>query len=148
MEVSFRLLNKASIGELVLMMQQFYAIDNYPMDAAKSANLCETFLADENLGRAWFIMYNGEIAGYIIITFVFSFEYGGRIAFLDELFILPQMQGKGLGKQAVDFIKQQAAPLAIKLFYLEVENHNNAAIALYISKGFTMHNRSLMKYKV
>jgi ribosomal protein S18 acetylase RimI-like enzyme len=148
MKVSFSPLDKDSIGALVLMMQQFYAIDNYPMDAAKSAGLCETFLADENLGRAWFIEYNGELAGYILLTFIFSFEYGGRIAFLDELFILPQMQGNGLGKRAVDFVKLQAVPLDIKIFYLEVENHNNAAIALYISKGFTMHNRSLMKYKV
>lgn len=128
-------------------MQQFYAIDNYPIDIAKSAELCREFIQNETLGRAWIIECDSKTAGYIILTFVFSFEYGGRIAFIDELFIKPGMQGKGLGKQAVTFIQQQTQALNLKLLYLEVENHNEIAQKLYTSQGFTIHNRGIMKYK-
>lgn len=147
MQADFRLLTTDSTDELVAMMQQFYAIDNYPIDAVKSAELCREFIQNETLGRAWIIEFDGKTAGYVILTFVFSFEYGGRIAFIDELFIKPGMQGKGLGKLAVTFIQQQIQALNIKLLYLEVENHNEIAQRLYLSNGFVAHNRGIMKYK-
>jgi len=147
MQANFKPLTTNTVDILLPMMQQFYAIDNYPINAVKSAELCRQFISSENLGRAWIIEADGKTAGYVILTFVFSFEYGGRIAFVDELFILPQMQGKGLGRQAIAFIKQQTRPLDIKLLYLEVENHNKIAQKLYLSQGFEMHNRGIMKYK-
>ncbi len=128
-------------------MQQFYAIDNYPIDVVKSAELCREFIQNETLGKAWIIVCDGKTAGYVILSFIFSFEYGGRIAFIDELFIKPGMQGKGLGKQAVTFIQQQTQALNIKLLYLEVENHNEIAQKLYTSQGFEVHKRGMMKYK-
>ena len=86
--------------------------------------------------------------GYVILTFVFSFEYKGRIAFLDELYISAKARGKGMGKKTVDFIHEQALDLAINIIYLEVEGHNTIAQKLYLSKDFVVHNRKLMKLVV
>lgn len=142
---TFKPFETADAAMVVTMMQDFYAIDNYPIDAAVSKGLFFEFLENESLGRGWTIVLNGEVAGYLILTFVFSFEYKGRIAFLDELFITEKARGKGLGKQALDFIQEQAKLLSVKIIYLEVENHNKAAQQLYSSKNFTVHNRGLMK---
>ena len=138
----------ADAPAVVAMMEAFYAIDNYPIDAATANNLFLEFTQNESLGRGWTIVLNGEVMGYFILTFVFSFEYKGRIAFLDELFILPLARGKGLGKHALDFMAAQARALSVKIVYLEIENHNQAARKLYLSKNFTLHNRGLMKMVV
>jgi GNAT superfamily N-acetyltransferase len=130
---------------LINMMEEFYAIDNYPIDPIVSRDLFFQFVDNEILGRGWTIIYDGKVVGYFILTFVFSFEYKGRIAFLDELFIYKQARGTGLGKKALDFITEQAKSLSLKIIYLEVENHNEAAKKLYLSKGFKVHNRGLMK---
>ena len=148
MEATFKPLGVRDIDIVTTMMQEFYAIDGYPIDIALSRSLFERFIADEKLGRAWLIGSGEETWGYVILTFVFSFEYKGIIAFLDELYISPTMQGHGLGKAALDFIKAEVKQAGIKIIYLEVEGHNEAAHNLYISKGFALHNRQLMKYSV
>jgi ribosomal protein S18 acetylase RimI-like enzyme len=86
--------------------------------------------------------------GYAIITFVFSFEYQGKIAFLDELYVSEKSRGKGIGSQTVAFIVAEGKKLSLKLIYLEIEKHNQNAQKLYIASGFELHNRKLMAYKI
>ncbi|TRW26791.1 GNAT family N-acetyltransferase [Flavobacterium zepuense] len=129
-------------------MQQFYAIDGYPIDAAVSNGLFFEFIENDSLGHGWVMLYDGKPVGYFILTFVFSFEYQGRIAFLDELFVSTEARGAGLGKHALDFIAEEAKALSIKIVYLEIEPHNEAARKLYLSKNYTVHKRGLMRLVV
>lgn len=142
---TFKPVQLSDIDIILPMMQDFYAIDGYPIDVAVSKRLFEDFIADEKLGRAWLIYFTDEIVGYVILTFVFSFEYKGTIAFLDELYLSEKSRGKGIGKQVVDFVHQQALELSLKIIYLEVEGHNEAAQRLYLARDFAVHNRKLMK---
>ncbi|MBK0370318.1 GNAT family N-acetyltransferase [Flavobacterium sp. SE-1-e] len=128
-------------------MEDFYAIDHYPIDKNISKELLKEFISNENLGKAWFILQNNQIAGYIVLTFIFSFEYQGRIAFLDELFISESFRGNGLGKKAIEFIKTQIPLLSLKIVYLEIEKHNEKAQKLYLAGDFKYHNRNLMIFK-
>lgn len=129
-------------------MSDFYAIDNYPIDIEVSKKLFQEFIHNENLGKAWLILDDEEIVGYIILTFVFSFEYGGKIAFIDELYIKEIARGKGIGNETIEFIKSESTKLSLKLLYLEVENHNEKAQKLYLAHDFAIHNRKLLKYKI
>ncbi len=145
---SFRPVTSQDIDTIVSLMQDFYAIDSYPIDPEQSKLLFQTFISNENLGKAWLIYHNNEIAGYVIVTFVFSFEYGGTIAFLDELYLTEKVRGKGIGKLAVQFIQTEALKLKLKIIYLEVEEHNENAQKLYLAQKFAVHHRKLMQYIV
>ncbi len=144
----FNPITENDIPIILPMMETFYAIDGYPIDSEKSKALFKTFIADENLGKAWLIYNNGQPAGYVILTTIFSFEYGGKIAFIDELYIKEAFRGQGIGKASVTFLKEQATKMGLKLLYLEVEHHNSNAQELYLKAGFTIHNRRLMQYKI
>jgi ribosomal protein S18 acetylase RimI-like enzyme len=144
--IIFSPLETIHIDKITAMMEDFYAIDGYPIQASKTKELFQEFIVNENLGKCWLIYSNNEIAGYVILTFIFSFEFQGRIAFLDELYIQPQFQGKGIGKKTVEFIQNQIANFSLKLLFLEIEKHNSKAQKLYIACGFDFHNRKLMKY--
>ena len=146
--VQFKSLEITDIEVITQMMKNFYEIDNYPIDIEVSKQLFQEFISDEKLGKAWLIHLDEEIAGYVILTYVFSFEYKGRIAFLDELYIKESYRGKGIGKQTIDFIKEQSSNQNIKLIYLEVENHNQNAQKLYLANDFVVHNRKLLKHKL
>ena len=145
---TFKPLEISDISIITQMMQDFYAIDNYPMNVEVTKNLFHEFISNEHLGKSWLIYSENEIVGYIILTFIFSFEYGGKIAFVDELFIKETARGKGFGKEAIQFIQQEVPKLKLKLLYLEVEPHNENAQKLYLAHDFELHNRKLMKYKV
>jgi ribosomal protein S18 acetylase RimI-like enzyme len=146
--IEFKPLAAPDIETIVVMMQEFYTIDNYPISIDISKALFQEFISKENLGKAWLIVSDNEIVGYLIITFVFSFEYQGRIAFLDELYVTEKARGKGIGSEALSFIKTESQKLSLKLIYLEVESHNEKAQKLYLASGFETHNRQLMKYKI
>ncbi len=145
--VQFKTLAFSQIEIITQMMQDFYAIDNYFIDIETSKQLFQEFISDESLGKSWLIYDDFEIVGYAIITYIFSFEYKGKIAFLDELYITENVRGKGIGQKTVQFIKEQALLLNIKLLYLEVENHNQKAQKLYLANDFQIHNRKIMKLK-
>ena len=145
---TFKPLEISDISIITQMMQDFYAIDNYPMDIEVAKTLFQEFISNEHLGKSWLMYSENEIVGYIILNFIFSFEYGGKIAFVDELFIQETARGKGFGKEAIQFIQQEVPKLSLKLLYLEVEPHNENAQKLYLAHDFELHNRKLMKYKV
>ena len=146
--IHYKNLETSQIEIITQMMQDFYAIDNYPIDVEVSKKLFQEFITNEHLGRAWLIFSEEELVGYVILTFVFSFEYGGKIAFLDELYIKEIARGKGIGNTTIQFIKEQAKQLNVKLLYLEVENHNENAQKLYLANDFVIHNRKLLKHKL
>lgn len=146
--ITFKPLEISDISIITKMMQDFYAIDNYPMDVEVAKKLFQEFISNEHLGKSWLMYSENEIVGYIILTFIFSFEYGGKIAFVDELFIKETARGKGFGKEAIQFIQREVPKLSLKLLYLEVEPHNENAQKLYLAHDFELHNRKLMKYKV
>lgn len=145
---TFKPLSVSDIDQILPMMEEFYAIDHYPFEIQIAKKLFYQFLENENLGKSWLILNENEIVGYIILTFVFSFEYQGKIAFLDELYIKKSNQGKGFGKQTLNFIREEAHKLSLKIIYLEVEPHNNAAQKLYIANDFEEHKRKLFKHIV
>ncbi len=148
MQLQFKPFEIEDVSTVMQMMEQFYAIDGYPMDVTVSEKLFQEFVGNENLGKGWIIFHEQKPVGYVILTFVFSFEYAGSIAFLDELFVVEEMRGKQIGKQAIDFVSEIAKKLGVKIIYLEIEPHNEAAKKLYLSKNYTEHKRGLMRLKL
>ncbi|MFD2909896.1 GNAT family N-acetyltransferase [Flavobacterium ardleyense] len=146
--ITFKTLEISDIDAITAMMQDFYAIDNYPIEAEATKKMFYEFIFNEHSGKAWLIYADNEIAGYVILTYIFSFEYGGKIAFVDELFIKESARGKGIGKETIQFIQKESSKLSLKLLYLEVEDHNENAQKLYLANKFEFHNRKLMKFSV
>jgi len=137
----------SDIPELSQMMKDFYAIDFYTFDEQKTKDNLGKFINNENYGNCFKIIFEGEIAGYIILAKFFSFEFGGEILFLDELFVKLEFQGKSLGKKALAFVKDYSVKNNFKVVLLEIENHNEKARKLYEHYGFENHKRSLMILK-
>jgi diamine N-acetyltransferase len=70
-------------------------------------SLCE-LLDRASAGRV-FIIHDAEFCiGYLVISFDFSLEYGGKNAWIDELFIRSELRGKGIGSKALEFATQSA----------------------------------------
>jgi GNAT superfamily N-acetyltransferase len=145
--ITFKPLQYSEVDVIIKMMQEFYAIDGYPIDVDITKNSFNQFISNENLGKSYLIYNNIEIVGYAIMTFIFSFEYKGKLAFFEELFIHESARGKGIGKLAIDFVKLEAEKANVKMMYLEVENHNKIAQKLYLANDFVIHNRKIMKFK-
>jgi GNAT superfamily N-acetyltransferase len=148
MNIEFALAAEQDIPEILTMMEEFYAIDHYPFSKNQTAENMLFFISNPELGRLWMIVSEGSILGYIIFTFGYSFEHGGRFGLLDEFFLKSDFRGKGLGKLVMDFINDEARKLGIGVLLLEVEKHNAAGLKLYREKGYQENGRLLLTKKV
>ena len=142
--IKFELLKTETIPAIVNLMVDFYAIDGYPINKETTTNLFLEFVNKPEAGKCFVIKYNNEICGYTILVQFFSFEMSGNVLLLDELYIANNYQGKGIGKKAMEFIKQFSQENNYKKIVLEVEPHNQRAIQLYEKEQFKKHNRDLM----
>jgi GNAT superfamily N-acetyltransferase len=148
MNIEFRFANHQDIEWLLVAMREFYAIDDYSFDEKMARRALEIFIADDRLGRLWLIESEGKAIGYVALTFSYSFEFHGRDAFVDELFIDASHRGQGIGKTAMRFIDEKCRELGVNALHLEVERENIAAQKLYRRFGFADHDRYLMTKRI
>lgn len=144
--IKFEFLKTETIPQIVNLMVAFYAIDGYPINKETTTNLFFEFVNKPEAGKCFVITFNNEICGYIVLVQFFSFEMSGNLLLLDELYIDSNFQGKGIGKKAMEFIKQYAQKNNYKKIVLEVEPHNHRAIQLYEKEQFRKHKRDLMVF--
>lgn len=129
-------------------METFYAIDDYPFDQELAEHLIVELTENEYLGRLWLISNGHEIIGYIALTFGFSFEYAGRDAFIDELFIKEGFRGMGFGAKTMEQLEIEARRLGVNAIHLEVERHNARGNRLYENQGYVGNDRKLLTKRI
>ncbi|KAB2921138.1 MAG: GNAT family N-acetyltransferase [Bacteroidetes bacterium] len=134
----------SDIDRILAMMERFYAIDGYPFRPERTRRALEEFIAEPRNGSLWLITADTQTAGYAVLATVYSFEFGGKNAFIDELYLEPEFRGRGIGLAAVEHLVRTAAESGITALHLETEHHNTAAIELYRRFGFEDHHRVLM----
>jgi ribosomal protein S18 acetylase RimI-like enzyme len=115
-----------------------------PFDEGELRAALETFLANAELGQAWLIWLGERPAGYVILTLGYSFEFRGRDAFIDELYVEPEFRRMGLARRAIEFVERRARALSVNALHLEVDHGNDPAVELYRRSGYADHGRHLM----
>lgn len=132
------------IPRLVALMTEFYAEGATPLKAARAAEAFAALLADDQLGHIWLIQAGNDDVGYLVVTFSYSMEFGGRNAFLDDLFIQAPFRGAGLGTAALKEVRAFCLEHAVRALHLETGRENAAAQALYRHAGFKVTDRQLL----
>jgi ribosomal protein S18 acetylase RimI-like enzyme len=139
--MTFRTATLDDLSALLRMHRAFYEEESYPYREDVFERALRDVLTNPALGRVRLI---GEQAGYLIVAFGFSVEFGGRDAFLDELYVVPDARGRGLGTAAIDEAERVCRENGIRALHLEVEFTNESAKRLYSRRGFDEHSRQLM----
>jgi len=102
------------------------------------------FLSLLTLRKTWLLYQRNRPVGYIVLTLGFSFEFHGRDAFIDELYIDAAFRRRGYGRQAVTFVETKARKMGVNAIHLEVDWGNDPALELYRRTGYQDHDRFLM----
>lgn len=83
----------------------------------------------------WVIQQNGEIAGYLFVMPV-----GDQWELLN-IAVSSDFQNQGIGKKAIEFLRQTAEKAGVRRILLEVRESNTQAIRLYQTSGFIEDGR-------
>jgi ribosomal protein S18 acetylase RimI-like enzyme len=145
MKINFKPADNDDVEILLPFIQKLYEVDGSVIfNAVVVRQALMQLLSDELMGRVWLIQYQGKAIGYVVLTFSYSLEYGGRDAFIDEIYIDHAYQGQGIGKQTIKFLEEVCISLNVQALHLEVERDNISAQGFYRQVGFEDHNRYLM----
>jgi GNAT superfamily N-acetyltransferase len=122
-------------------VQQLHCDEHVPLhpgvDNSSLRVALQSLITTPALGRIWLIRMEEKTVGYAALNFFHSLEFAGRCGLLDEFFLQPAYRGQGIGKAALNWICQTAAPkLGVRAVFLEVSPGNAAAQGLYHAAGF------------
>jgi ribosomal protein S18 acetylase RimI-like enzyme len=75
-------------------------------------------------------------------------EYGGLIAFVDDLFIQKAFRRAGLGRAALEEVRGFCASRGVRAIQVETGHDNSPALALYRRVGFVDTERQLLALRI
>lgn len=99
-------------------------------------------LDDDGLGVFLLARESGDAVGLAYMSFVWALEHCGHAAWLEELYVVPEARGRGIGDQLLQTILSCARDRGCAAVDLEVEHSQKRAENLYRRAGFTAHTRS------
>ena len=143
MKASIRAATADDLETLVTLMRDFYREDGDPFVVKKSRAAFTILLADPSLGGIWIARDETIVVGYVALTLGFSMEFGGRDAFIDDLYVIPSHRGCGIGGALVAACERACIELRIRALHLAVRPTNRAA-SLYHRLGFREQEHHLM----
>lgn len=147
MDVVFQPARDMDADVLLSMARAFHIEDGHPLDTAAEAAVVQ-IARGEPFARAWIVWQGAAAVGYVVITLGYSVEYGGRDGFIDDLYLIAEARGRGLGRKVLAFAIAEAARLGIRTLHLEVETANEHADDLYRAAGFELTGRRLRRLRL
>ncbi len=138
---------REDLEPLLEMARRFHAEDGHALGAEGEAAIAR-ILEGEPMARCWIVRRDATPVGYLVLTLGYSVEYGGRDGFIDDLYLVEEARGQGLGRKLLDFAIEQARALGIGTLHLEVDPENDSADRLYRRRGFSETGRRLMRLRL
>ena len=137
-ELTIRDFRKSDYQVFSEMINDFYnkgIATLHGIDQKKIDTIFKISTSMTSYARALMIEQDGKIAGYLHLSFTHSNEVAGMVVLIEELYIRPEYQGKGIGNFVLDWLFQEYQD-KVKRFRLEVTRENDGATRLYRKKGF------------
>ena len=141
----------ATFGDLETLqrlVRLYYEFDGIPYREEEIASGLKVLLGNPTLGQSWLVLCGGKSIGYVILTFGFDLEFGGRQATMTDLYLETEHRGHGAGRRVIEHVQEFCKQAGVRALELQAERHNSQAIAFYKSCGFESHDRVPMSKRI
>lgn len=138
-------LRPATVDDLAQLLPRTRALQDHEGIEVTDADLehaLRTLLVDANLGGVWLIEERA-VVGYAIVTFGYDLEFGGRDAWLTELYVDDEHRARGAGTAALTLLEGELKRFNVRALHLQVRPEN-PALRLYERAGFSRSPRLLL----
>ena len=134
-----RKVTEADREKYLQMTEIFYNSDAvlHPISEDYRIATFNEILRSDEYADCYFYEEDNTVKGYMLLAYTFSQEAGGKVCWIEELFVYEEYRNNGIGKEFFRFIKEEIEP-ECKRIRLEVEDYNIGAKRLYSSLGFKM----------
>ena len=140
--------SKDRIPVLAELMRQYWEFEQIRgFEAAHAEKLLNEFLSHPDFGRGWIAFNDNQVLGYLLCSRMFSFEHGGSTAAIDELYVIAEARGQGVGTLLVNTAEAAMRELGCVHIEMEVQQRNFRAQQFYSLLGFASRTGYSMMHK-
>jgi ribosomal protein S18 acetylase RimI-like enzyme len=136
-EIEIRAAGSSDAGQLLPLIEAYWrhdAIAGY--EPARLRRQLHEFLSTPAYGRAWLATGTGGAVGYLLCTLVYSFEHGGLMAEIDELFVSAEHRRRGVGQRLLARARTELSAHGCSALQLQVADGNIQSQGFYSRLGF------------
>lgn len=137
------------LPQLVELLGVLFAQEaDFTPDAAKQQRALETILADPKLGHIYIARENGRVVGMVSTLYTISTAEGGKAAWLEDMVVLPEWRGRGIGAALLEHAVLRAREEGCLRLTLLSDEDNAQAHAVYAAEGFQFSGMRPMRLKL
>lgn len=131
-----RKINSNDKAEYIRMALEFYnsSAVSHSVPVKHHEDAFEHMVSEGVYLNGYIFEYDGNYAGFGVIAKTYSAEAGGMVIWIEDLYVRPDFQGKGIGSEFFERIKEDN-PTAAR-WRLEITEDNTGAKRLYERCGF------------
>ena len=117
------------------MMRVFYASPAVLSNGSEEIfrNDIEACVSDNPYASGYVLRSGEQMAGYAMLAHSFSTESGAPCVWVEDLYLLPEFRGQGIGSAFLKYVREQWPQAVLRL---EAERGNVRAISAYEKNGY------------
>ena len=114
-------------------------------DAQKQRGALEAILDDPSRATVFVAREKGRVVAMAALHFTISTAEGGKSAWFEDLCVLPEARGRGVGPALLQFVLDSARRQGVLRVTLLTDGDNQRAQALYRKLGFKPSSMLMMR---
>lgn len=135
--IDIRPATPGDLGEVTELLAAQLHEHDIPIQRADLEFAADGILRVPDRGFILLALRGGTAVGVACVSFSWTVERGGRVAWLDELYIVPALREHGIGNSLLARVIATAGAEGCRTVELEVETSHARAEHLYRRHGFT-----------
>jgi ribosomal protein S18 acetylase RimI-like enzyme len=145
MKISCRRMTKTRRADAQALLNAFLREDEHYLETSGSygdaglpalKRALELFLRRSDLGFVWLAYADDEPAAVCVVSHAISTSIGGLVAKLDDVYVAPQLHGRGVGTQMLKSLIQELQRKRVRRIDTSVHSGNDVAEKFYRKNGF------------
>ena len=134
-QISFKAAERKDCRTILNFIKKLAEYENMSDLVIADEKLLETELFDKNGAEVIFAVYDGKEVGFALFFHNFSTFLGKRGLYLEDLFVLPEYRGKGIGTAILKRLAQIALERNCGRLEWSCLDWNKPSIQFYLSLG-------------
>ena len=147
--ISFKKITETDLPEIERLAREIWPVCYKEIITSRQLNyMLDNFYSQESLSKQMLqekhvfilVVENQKNIGYLSYTTIF--EPNGALH-LNKIYLIPQQQGKGLGKEMLQFAESAVKELGATALELNVNKYNHA-LHFYNHSGYTLKEEAVI----
>lgn len=133
--INFRTIEEKDRELFYTLSEEFYNSPAVlaPIKKEYHENAFDELMRSRDYLECYIIEYDGVAAGFGLLNIAYCHEAGGKIVWIEELYIREKFRSHGIGRKFFAFVEENHPA---KRYRLEVEKENERAVKLYKNLGY------------